>query len=202
MRVKTESQRESILDAAIAVFREDGYDKASMSKVSRRLGGSKGTLYNYFSSKEELFSAAMLRAINQPAREAFEILAEKVGSAEIPDQLYRFGEAYLQFYLAPDSLEITRLALSEGRKGELGVLLYNESVKEGWKRVAVYLESSFNLPPAMFHDYWQLAMTYRTLLSAELTELRLRGLLNEVDEEHLRQRARHSTDILLKLLSE
>ena len=39
------------------VFFEQGYTAASMSTIAARLGGSKGTLYNYFKSKEELFEA-------------------------------------------------------------------------------------------------------------------------------------------------
>ena len=63
MRVKTEGRRQVIIDAALEVFKEVGYERASMAEISARAGGSKATLYNYFKSKEELFSAAMLEAV-------------------------------------------------------------------------------------------------------------------------------------------
>ena len=53
-------RRKAILDIARDIFLSQGYAATSMSQVAARLGGSKGTLYNYFSSKEELFSAMVV----------------------------------------------------------------------------------------------------------------------------------------------
>ena len=55
MKTKTESKRQAIIQAAAEVFREVGFDRASMSDIRERIGGSKATLYNYFPSKEKLF---------------------------------------------------------------------------------------------------------------------------------------------------
>src|SRR3954464_10654712 len=54
-------RRELILDVASEVFLKEGYAATSMSEIAARLGGSKGTLYNYFKSKEELFEAYVSR---------------------------------------------------------------------------------------------------------------------------------------------
>ena len=45
-------RRELILDVASEVFLKEGYAATSMSEIAARLGGSKGTLYNYLKSKE------------------------------------------------------------------------------------------------------------------------------------------------------
>ena len=47
-------RREAILDAALQVFAEQGYHNASISQISAEAGVSKGLMYNYFESKEEL----------------------------------------------------------------------------------------------------------------------------------------------------
>ena len=52
---------DEILDAAFAVFVEDGFARAKLDDVARRAGVSKGTLYRYFDSKEALFRE-MVRA--------------------------------------------------------------------------------------------------------------------------------------------
>ncbi|WP_373976417.1 TetR/AcrR family transcriptional regulator [Chitinibacter sp. SCUT-21] len=52
-----ESKRTQILVGARAVFLETGYAAASMERIAKTAGVSKGTLYNYFVSKEELFIA-------------------------------------------------------------------------------------------------------------------------------------------------
>jgi len=52
-----EEARARILSAANQVFGEKGYRQATMDDVARKLGVSKGALYLYFASKEELFEA-------------------------------------------------------------------------------------------------------------------------------------------------
>ncbi|UKN01722.1 TetR/AcrR family transcriptional regulator [Paracrocinitomix mangrovi] len=52
-QIRNERSQE-ILDAALKVFAEDGYHAASISKIAKKAGISKGLLYNYFNSKEEV----------------------------------------------------------------------------------------------------------------------------------------------------
>jgi TetR/AcrR family transcriptional regulator, repressor for uid operon len=47
--------REKIIQAAIQSFSQTGYDRTKMEDVAKRLGLSKGTIYLYFASKEDLF---------------------------------------------------------------------------------------------------------------------------------------------------
>lgn len=51
-----------IVQAATAVFLEQGYQRTQMGDVAERAGLAKGTLYLYFESKEALFDAALERA--------------------------------------------------------------------------------------------------------------------------------------------
>src|SRR6185436_3060840 len=74
MRVKTAEKLQAILEVAREVFRQKGYAAASMAEMSARLGGSKGTLYSYFSSKEDLFTAVMLERAATLAAPVFGIL--------------------------------------------------------------------------------------------------------------------------------
>ena len=52
-------KRESILEAAIEVFIEGGYEQASMDRIAERAEASKRTVYNYFPSKEVLFQSVL-----------------------------------------------------------------------------------------------------------------------------------------------
>src|SRR5579871_4719106 len=56
---RSDARRRAILEVGREVFLAQGYAAASMSEIAAKLGGSKGTLYNYFRSKEELFGALM-----------------------------------------------------------------------------------------------------------------------------------------------
>lgn len=54
-------RREQILEAAARVFAEAGFHSARMQDVAARAGLSNGTLYNYFTSKEDLLLALLDR---------------------------------------------------------------------------------------------------------------------------------------------
>ncbi len=51
------AKRRQIIDGARTVFLSDGFDGASMNDIAHVAGVSKGTLYAYFDSKEQLFEA-------------------------------------------------------------------------------------------------------------------------------------------------
>ena len=59
MRIKTETRRKAIIEAATHVFLVNGFEKTTMSDIATQLGGSKATLYGFFSTKEDLFLEAM-----------------------------------------------------------------------------------------------------------------------------------------------
>jgi AcrR family transcriptional regulator len=49
--------KEKIIQAAIESFAQTGFDRTKMEDIAKRLGLSKGTIYLYFNSKEDLFLA-------------------------------------------------------------------------------------------------------------------------------------------------
>ncbi|CAN7178706.1 TetR/AcrR family transcriptional regulator [Phenylobacterium sp. LjRoot225] len=52
-----------IVQAALAVFAEKGFAAAKLDEIARRAGVSKGALYLYFATKEELFHAVVEQVI-------------------------------------------------------------------------------------------------------------------------------------------
>lgn len=66
-----EATKSKIIDAAIKLFAEQGYDKTSIRQLSQEAGISQGLLYNYFDSKEHLLVEIMRRGMVYIA-EAFE----------------------------------------------------------------------------------------------------------------------------------
>ena len=44
-------RKKAILDAPLQVFADEGYHNASISKIAKAAGVSKGLMYNYFESK-------------------------------------------------------------------------------------------------------------------------------------------------------
>jgi len=67
----TDRKRVAIVDAAIAEFREHGFDATSMDRIAATAAVSKRTVYNHFPSKDELFAEILRRmwesSVAQPA---------------------------------------------------------------------------------------------------------------------------------------
>jgi len=59
------SRRQQIMDAALKLFAIEGYGHCSISMLASRAGISKGLMYNYFESKEELLSAIIEKGLNE-----------------------------------------------------------------------------------------------------------------------------------------
>ena len=62
-----ESRREQILDAAFACFAQRGFHTATMHEICNEAGLSAGAIYRYFSSKDEIIGACVLRCLQVSA---------------------------------------------------------------------------------------------------------------------------------------
>jgi len=65
-----QEKREIILDTALEVFATHGYHGSSISTIAKHAGISKGLLYNYFESKEELLKVI----VNEGFKEFMDII--------------------------------------------------------------------------------------------------------------------------------
>lgn len=182
MRVKTDDRRRAILDAACDVFREMGFERASMAAISARLGGSKTTLYSYFDSKEELFIAAMLDAMEEQGQQALDLL--DASDPDIAGVLERFGRAFLQFLTGPEKLAVIRTAITEGGKNSaLGPQLYALGPKRCWNDVAAYVAALQARGAVRAGDPLLIAAHLKGLLEAGIIEPLLFGSAAAFDVE-------------------
>jgi AcrR family transcriptional regulator len=60
-----EERKHQILEAALHVFAEDSYHGASMAAVAKRAKVSKGLIYNYFKSKEEILISLVVDVFDE-----------------------------------------------------------------------------------------------------------------------------------------
>jgi len=70
-----ESRRKAILDAAMALFDRQGYASTTIDEVAAAAGISKGSIYNYFESKQDLFTQLFNQAILQDEADVDALLA-------------------------------------------------------------------------------------------------------------------------------
>ncbi|MCF8303560.1 MAG: TetR/AcrR family transcriptional regulator [Bacteroidales bacterium] len=60
-----EERKKLIMDTALELFANDGFYSTSISKIASKAGISKGLLYNYFDSKEELIKEIAYKGFDQ-----------------------------------------------------------------------------------------------------------------------------------------
>jgi len=111
-KVEPATRRQAILEAALTVFAERGFEAARLDDVAARAGVAKGTLYLYFKDKEALFEE-LLRGAVSPILQGVTALAEApdMSFGQALDTLYDFFEREV---LGTDRKLLLRLVLTEG----------------------------------------------------------------------------------------
>jgi len=71
---KADERKEEIIKAARALFQSKDYDKTTMQELIERLNIAKGTLYHYFSSKQELLEAVVVNIVDEELKRKEELL--------------------------------------------------------------------------------------------------------------------------------
>ncbi|MDP8928796.1 MAG: TetR/AcrR family transcriptional regulator [Actinomycetota bacterium] len=69
--------RSNILDAALELFSERGYDATAISQVVERAGVTKGALYHYFQKKEDLLYEIYRTLLDEQLADLDEIIAKQ-----------------------------------------------------------------------------------------------------------------------------
>ncbi len=90
-----EHRKEEILDAAQKVFFEKGLSASTMDEIAEAAELSKGTLYLYYKSKEDLYLGVLMRGM-EVLHDMFEQAVSVNESA--PRLLFRMGDAYTEFF--------------------------------------------------------------------------------------------------------
>ncbi|MCB0731850.1 MAG: TetR/AcrR family transcriptional regulator [Ignavibacteriae bacterium] len=88
-------RRQEIIYAAEKVFFSKGFESSTMDDVASEAELSKGTLYIYFKSKEELYQVFVIRAISK-LHELFIEFSSK--ESDGISKVKAIGEAYIKFY--------------------------------------------------------------------------------------------------------
>jgi AcrR family transcriptional regulator len=77
---RKEARPQELLDAALALFVEKGFAAARIEEVAARAGVSKGTLYLYYTSKEELLKAVIRHYLSSEIAAGAEQIAHHQGT--------------------------------------------------------------------------------------------------------------------------
>lgn len=88
--------RAKILDTALVLFTEHGFDGTTLQEIADRLGFTKAALYYHFKSKDDLLAALLTPAVDAIE----ELIAAHEHDRGLPGSRRRFIEAYIDQLLA------------------------------------------------------------------------------------------------------
>ena len=194
---RRDERRDGILDVARDCFLADGYAATSMSAIAARLGGSKGTLYNYFKSKEELFEAVMQRQCGALAETLFDV--EHDGD-DARERLEHFGAAFLKLLLTPESIGIHRVVVGEsGRFPEVGRMFYEMGPKVILTKMAGYLSDLMDQGVLRRADSFVAAQHFKDLTISGVQQPRTWGVLTgELSDAEVESQVTMAVDTFLR----
>ena len=94
-RVLVERRREHIARCATRAFVKKGYERTNVDEIARACGMSKGNLYNYVGSKEDILYLVIDRGLTD-LTETIEGLCDRLSNAAPADAVREFIKTYYQ----------------------------------------------------------------------------------------------------------
>lgn len=167
------AKRDQILDGAMRVFMERGFDAASMNDICRAAGVSKGTVYVYFAGKEDLFEALI-----EQERDRLFLGIEAILEAEGPtaEKLARYGRRIAEIICSDQVIRAQRIIIATTeRMPELGARFYDSGAERAHGAVRRFLEREVTAGRMRVPDVALAAHQFAELCTAGLWRKRLFG---------------------------
>ncbi len=194
-RRRKEDRPDEITAAALSAFAENGYAATRIEEVAKRAGVSKGLLYLYFKTKEELFKA-VVRSVVIPRVDALELALDQ---SELSAEAFLRGPMLDFMQRIPGSPVgiIVRLMIAEAPKHPdlvefywqnvvsrgLGALqrILDRGVENGeFRRTAVNEIPQLLIAPVILSVIWRLLFEKRSLDTDRLIECHIDMILNYI----------------------
>jgi AcrR family transcriptional regulator len=190
------ARREAILGVAQEVFSAEGYAAASMSHIASRLGGSKGTLYNYFKNKEELFAAHVQHQCECRVADAF---APPLAGDNPVEVLAGLAERVLTAIVSDEAATFYSLIVSEAQRNPaIGRAFYDSGPRKGVERVAEYLTRAQAEGQMVVDDCLLAAEEFLSLVHGGLHWKRVLNVVPNPTQAQIHSQARRAAEIFVR----
>ena len=195
-RVRTEEKRDEIVKIAAELFEKHGFERCSMAALSERLGGSKATLYGYFSSKEDLLRAVLDCEV---AKDADHVIRDFPAKEDLRESLILLGTAYLNKRMSPLPLANFRMVANQPAGSTMGKDFYLNIIRPNFQRLANKLEELMDQGKLRRADPEVAMMHWKGLCDWDFFEQRLLGAIEGPDPVVVKNVATLAADAFLKL---
>lgn len=158
-----QARQDAILEAAQEVFFAKGLDQATIDEVAEKAELSKGTIYLYFKSKEELYISVLLKGLDILVKQFQGLRAQSADKAademirELRDIYYRFFKKYPEYFYIHSLLYHGRI------KDKIAPEIWeatHQRMKEALQIVAENIENGIQAGTFRRIDSWKAANSF------------------------------------------
>jgi AcrR family transcriptional regulator len=190
------AKRRQIMEGARQAFLSAGFDGASMNDIARAAGVSKGTLYAYFNSKDDLFEA-IIRAEKAQSAERLCVFPPDCGDARA--MLGDFGVRLLERMTEPNTLALTRVVIAACDKfPNIGRVFFEAGPLYGNERLAERLRALEEAGVVRVPDPERAAWQFVDLCISGGYKRLLFGVVNSLTREEIEATVEAGVDVFLK----
>jgi AcrR family transcriptional regulator len=193
-REQARQRQEELLEGALDIFLEYGFESATMEQIATSIGMSKRTVYAYYADKEALFRAAVGRAIERYRipREAFEAVA----SDDLEATLRAVGHLRVRNVSDPVSLKLQRALAAQAHRFPD---LFTAAFERGVSPTVAFLVDLFARHEArgeiMVNDPERAAVAFITLVVGGSARIIIAGA--PLSDEEIKARITYGVDLFL-----
>ena len=192
-RLKAAERKASILAVAKVLFADKGFHGVSVDEIAKRLGVSPAVLYQHFTSKEELYEAALNSISAKRENYVNAILEEPSDFASV---LKRLAQIFVESVSRdPDYLRMELMSALEGTPAA------NQFFENRWRSFSEYIEYSLKelakendtvkidprIASLMFQGMLREALYTKCILKENrFKDISLQNLVNQLIEVYLK----------------
>jgi AcrR family transcriptional regulator len=190
------AKRRQIMEGARQVFLSAGFDGASMNDIARVAGVSKGTLYAYFNSKDDLFEEIIRAEKGQAAERLCAFLPDY---SDPRAMLTDFGVRLLTRMAEPSTLALSRVVIAAaGKFPNIGRVFFEAGPLLGNHRLAERLRSLEQAGLIRAPDPERAAWHFLDLCFSGVYKKLLFGVVDTISPEDIEASVEAGVDVFLK----
>jgi AcrR family transcriptional regulator len=193
-RQQVEERNVELLDKALDLFLEKGFEQATLNKITAAVGMAKRTVYARYGDKTMLFKAVLRRAID-----AWIVPIERLRAAETEDveeSLLRLGHILVDNMMSPAGLKLMTITNSVShRMPEIGEYTFHLGTESTLRYLADFFRRRFSRNGAELPNADEAAAAFLNLVVGGPARLTVWGMPQ--DKEAIERHTRYSVRLLL-----
>lgn len=192
-------KRRAILEAATALFLENGYRGTSVELIATLARVSKQTVYRHFADKEALFKAIVTATVNEASDTVTAAVRDLQDSGDLAADLRALAQRELELVMQPKILQLRRLVTAEAaRFPSLGRMFYERGPGRTINELAAMFERLAGRGKLMINDPLLAAAHFNWLvMSIPLNRAMLLGVDTPPSPDELTRHAYEGVAVFL-----